>query len=383
MSIYYYNHNNKPEIDMLKYIYKPYLSNTRLNVEDILYVCVFMESDVLDMIAMSELQTVIMYACDFIPYKVRDLMRRPNTFLLLFNSWETRNLIRKSTQPSVSYFITKKLRILAQDRVIISSCDFVNFNRSFSDLKYRLMSYDWQFVINKHNFDPNDIVSFDVHKNKHLVTLNRRGNLERLIMCLWLYTKHRDKCHMSFVQSSLPSYDKIKEWNDKMDVCVTQQEYDQFCKAQPLSLDSDSFEKVVWNTTKTIKQYLEDSSSMLVFETNAETTDGTDTPCQQISEKTYKPIKSGLPFLIFTGYPGILRHLKTLGFKTFEPYIDESYDDIKYDYNTRYKLLVKEIDRLCTMDTIELNKIYTLCIPIVKHNLEVLKSAINIPLFKI
>ena len=47
-----------------------------------------------------------------------------------------------------------------------------------------------------------------------------------------------------------------------------------------------------------------------------------------ITEKTFKPIMYQHPFLI-QGQPGILRHLKKLGFTTFENLFDESYDDIE------------------------------------------------------
>lgn len=45
-----------------------------------------------------------------------------------------------------------------------------------------------------------------------------------------------------------------------------------------------------------------------------------------ISEKTWKAIAIGHPFMI-VGSPGILKQLKELGYKTFDRWIDESYDD--------------------------------------------------------
>ena len=62
---------------------------------------------------------------------------------------------------------------------------------------------------------------------------------------------------------------------------------------------------------------------MLTIETN---TFGPCSNVQQVSEKTYKAIRLGMPFILFTGRPGILKHLKRIGFKTFHPHIDESYD---------------------------------------------------------
>lgn len=45
-----------------------------------------------------------------------------------------------------------------------------------------------------------------------------------------------------------------------------------------------------------------------------------------ISEKTFKPIACCHPFII-TGNKYSLRHLKDLGYKTFHPFIDETYDE--------------------------------------------------------
>ena len=47
-----------------------------------------------------------------------------------------------------------------------------------------------------------------------------------------------------------------------------------------------------------------------------------------ISEKTWKPIMVGHPF-IMVGNKNNLKFLKDLGYKTFDKWIDESYDDIE------------------------------------------------------
>jgi hypothetical protein len=54
-----------------------------------------------------------------------------------------------------------------------------------------------------------------------------------------------------------------------------------------------------------------------------------------LTEKTYKPIANLQPFVMF-GPKGSLAALKELGYRTFSPYIDESYDDIA-DNATRLK----------------------------------------------
>lgn len=62
------------------------------------------------------------------------------------------------------------------------------------------------------------------------------------------------------------------------------------------------------------------------------------------SEKTFYPIVYGLPFIQLNSRHA-LRHLRNLGYKTFEPYIDESYDE-EFDMPLRVKMIADEIKRL-------------------------------------
>ena len=55
-----------------------------------------------------------------------------------------------------------------------------------------------------------------------------------------------------------------------------------------------------------------------------------------ITEKTIKPIRAGIPF-VMVGCQNYLKKLRQLGFKTFHPHIDESYDS-EPDTNKRIQL---------------------------------------------
>ena len=63
-----------------------------------------------------------------------------------------------------------------------------------------------------------------------------------------------------------------------------------------------------------------------------------------ISEKTLKPIGHSHPFIIF-GSVGTLKELKRMGFKTFEPFIDERYD-LETNMQKRIDLIFAEIFKL-------------------------------------
>lgn len=66
-----------------------------------------------------------------------------------------------------------------------------------------------------------------------------------------------------------------------------------------------------------------------------------------ITEKTFKTMLLKHPFLMF-GSPGTLAHLRELGYKTFWPYLDESYDDEPH-LPTRKNKILKVLDDFCRL----------------------------------
>jgi hypothetical protein len=62
-----------------------------------------------------------------------------------------------------------------------------------------------------------------------------------------------------------------------------------------------------------------------------------------LSEKIWKPIMVGHPFIVY-GNQHTLRHLKTMGYQTFNKWIDESYDD-EPERGRRSKKVVEQIKR--------------------------------------
>ena len=72
-----------------------------------------------------------------------------------------------------------------------------------------------------------------------------------------------------------------------------------------------------------------------------------DYPYSYQSEKIMKAILTKRPF-IFLGGPNSLKNLKQLGFKTFDRWIDESYDN-PLRYADRCDLAIPELTRFCSM----------------------------------
>jgi hypothetical protein len=85
-----------------------------------------------------------------------------------------------------------------------------------------------------------------------------------------------------------------------------------------------------------------------------------------LSEKIFKPMSNLQPFLVFGDYL-TLAELRKLGFKTFEPFIDESYD-LEKDPKKRMLLLEKELLKLKNMSIEELHNWYYSITDILLYN---------------
>jgi hypothetical protein len=90
------------------------------------------------------------------------------------------------------------------------------------------------------------------------------------------------------------------------------------------------------------------------------------------SEKTFKPILSKHPFIL-ASRPHSLLALREMGYKTFSPFIDESYDAIDND-EERLLAIVQEIKRLSRLTKKQWIEWCQNVAPIVEHNYSVIKS---------
>lgn len=95
-------------------------------------------------------------------------------------------------------------------------------------------------------------------------------------------------------------------------------------------------------------------------------------PVPFFSEKTWRPMINLQPFIYLGNYKA-LEHIKKLGFKTFDKWIDESYDNELDPYN-RFQLIRKEIERLNRMELEELHKMYYEMTDILIHNQNLIKT---------
>jgi len=89
------------------------------------------------------------------------------------------------------------------------------------------------------------------------------------------------------------------------------------------------------------------------------------------SEKTFKPILAAQPFIL-AGNAGMMRHLHDLGYKTFHPYIDESYD-METNPAKRMSMILTEAERIARLSPAEMRVFLKRVAPTVIHNYELIQ----------
>lgn len=94
-----------------------------------------------------------------------------------------------------------------------------------------------------------------------------------------------------------------------------------------------------------------------------------------ISEKTYKALYTGLPFILI-GEPNIIENLKSCGIKTFSDYWDESYDTIQYQHD-RVECACNILKNICYESDSRLREIYNDTEFIHKHNVQLVDDILN------
>jgi hypothetical protein len=81
------------------------------------------------------------------------------------------------------------------------------------------------------------------------------------------------------------------------------------------------------------------------------------------------------PFILVAP-PKTLAYIKSLGFRTFDEFWDESYDD-ELDHGERLAKIFEIIDYISTLSIEEMRELYSKMIPIVQHNLKRFKEFIK------
>ncbi len=206
-----------------------------------------------------------------------------------------------------------------------------------------------------------DDSEIDLNRSKYFVCLNRNSQKSfRYTFGCFLESKNMwDKVYASFLKKS-DNKALYLTGDELFDLSIKNSE-ESFSNKIPIEVDTHSSEdKESFEVAKAFKKeiYL-DSYIYIVTETNFEDD-------IFITEKICNPMAVLQPFIIFGAY-GYLKYLQSLGFKTFDGFIDETYDNIK-DNQKRYLKVCSEIERISNLPIEQLHSWYNSITDIMIHN---------------
>ena len=188
--------------------------------------------------------------------------------------------------------------------------------------------------------------------NKKFAVWFHRGSFYRLEIAKHLYENYKDTSYISYQESgmivdqNLSSYFTTNLWAKNNTPIV----YDQLFPNRVFD-----FNLIVGENRKPYNDYFLE----IVAETDILTTDW-------ITEKTVKNLYIGKPFILMGGHNS-LEKIRSFGFRTFSPWINETYDREPNIY-LRLEAIKQEIDRLGRMNLTDLSKMYLEMMPIFQHN---------------
>lgn len=211
---------------------------------------------------------------------------------------------------------------------------FVCFNRRIRPPRYAMIA-----MLHNNNLLKNNFVSFSIET---------KNNIINQLNCL--DTDENGKPRMDSFLRILGNTKLCKKYISY---------FDELLEMSPLTVDYEDLTKVMGPGHENREPYLNSYFSIV-----------TETPFNDktyfSTEKIYRPMLHFHPFIV-QGAPFTLAKIKELGFKTFHPHIDESYDEVISPF-VRMQKLTREIKRICGMSVDEMHKWYYDQLDIVVHN---------------
>lgn len=212
---------------------------------------------------------------------------------------------------------------------------------------------------------------------KKFLNLNRRWRQHRPVTVAFL--KMLNLINYGYVSIDQANFgldwEKIYTWMinhyryDSEILNLIEKNREEIVNIQPMYLDTKDLTTNRATLTNSTNYFYENTLFSLVSETNyyGNSRQGAG---RFLSEKTFKPISQRHPFIMVT-VPRTLQLLRSIGYKTFHPWINEDYD-LELDDDIRLKKILKEINRICHLSDDKIEEFLVNVRPIVEHNYSVL-----------
>jgi hypothetical protein len=222
-------------------------------------------------------------------------------------------------------------------------------------------------------------VILDKKIQKHFGLFVGTSRWHRLYLAGMMHGLYKDKTMLSFWQhhlnNSLPANLHMDDVMLKDSNESVREHMINFVKQLPLHLDPADIKLNLntgaditrgdWETPYEILPYYNSIFMDIVCETWHEG------QCFLPNEKTGRPIIARTPFMAYAGRD-FLKNLKRLGFKTFDQWWSEEYDD--HEGVQRIQYMLKEIKKISRCSVDRLQEMHQEMMPTLQHNYEIIKS---------
>ena len=244
----------------------------------------------------------------------------------------------------------------------------MQFNNRWESFVWAQQHYDRQGIHEGYEQQIQDIKDLKIRKY-HALSYNRRPHMHRAYLLTRLdYENLLDRTLYSWGGSERELsneeltmlYEYAKHWKYLRDG-----HFDSFAKMyspNPVTFPNEDLET---NKAHSIEfDHVKDAYFQIISETFVTNTLDSSDPF--LSEKSYKPFISGMPFVTW-GQQNTIAALKDQGYNTFDDWIHHSYDGFK-DVNQRFDLLMEEIKRLYAIPPEEWSVMLKEMLPAIEHN---------------
>lgn len=214
-------------------------------------------------------------------------------------------------------------------------------------------------------------------RKKTFLCFNRRYNEHRVLFYTMVHKLGLlDKFYMSMAATQPENSRSFAENAKYFALCrpslqISEEEVFAAEKPLPLILDNTNFNSYpMENGPAAVAKFYSNSYINIVNETYFFNN------IIHLTEKTFKPIAFKQPFIMIAA-PGSLRHVKEMGFQTFDSFWDESYD-LEYNHEKRFKMITEIVQDIASWNEEKLVDFTNKVKPILDHNFARIKTMPNI-----
>lgn len=310
-----------------------------------------------------------------IPFLILSQIKRKNFYLVISNYAESFT----SVITPIYDVLVQKLEIPAEQIILLTGArDIKSKVVEIANLrKLPTIKLYWTNDIENHlkRAIKNDVFLEPTVSNqfsKKYINLNRNWRIHRpaFVSLLIAYNLINDG-YVTLIESKTCNWAWEKVWDWMIDLHplfkdIFIENKNRIISSTPLILDRQSSDiNPNWHQPS-LQPYFLQSYFTIVSETNFY-----QNTSRFFTEKVFLPIINFHPFLLLAP-PNSLDALKELGYKTFHPFIDESYDSMIDDEKRMLAVLI-EAKRLCSLNEYEVKEFRSNIIDICKYNYNVLK----------